>query len=171
MYKILQVVLLLLLLLSIILFTINGCSIFHASKAIEQPPIELTPGQQLTKIVQSTNWLVTLSIIGVGAGFFSFLNGNGNGIRIMGACFIVISLVLMVAKYAAWIAFLTMAGAVVLLGYTIIIKTKAIKEIIAGVQRVKDINVAIDDRKIVNETLQNTQSASTQAVVKDVKNK
>lgn len=149
---------------------LSGCSLFHSRpNEVVQPPIELTPGQQITEMVRSTNWLVTLSIIGVGAGFFSFLNGSSNGIKIMSSCFVVLSLVLGVAKYASWIALIAVIGAVTLLAYTILVKDKAVKEIVTGVQVIK--KRAVDSPKLISKTLAANQSSTTQELVKNVKRK
>ena len=80
-------VILILTLLGVLVFC-SGCSVFQ-KKPTEIPT--LTPRQQLTKTLESTNWLVTISIIGIGAAFFAFLNGSSKGLQAMATCFVVLS--------------------------------------------------------------------------------
>ena len=154
----------------IMLLSIQRCGFSFQRNAPQQELVPMTPTQQLQKAVAGTNWLVTLSILGVGAGFFSFLNGGTRGIQIMGACFVVLSLVLGVARYSAWIAFVAVIGAAALLAYTIFAKTKAVKEIVKGVQKFKDSYDAIDEDPVgdLKRSLAE-QSKSTQELVKEVK--
>lgn len=109
----------------------SGCS-------APKPNLPSGPGAELlVKTITKTNWLLTFSIIGVGAGFFGFLNGNSRGLSIMASCFVVLSLVLAIAQYAAWIAGVTMLGAVGLMAFTIITRKRALKEIVQTVEHTK----------------------------------
>lgn len=160
-------IVLLCLLFTLTIIFIDGC------KPVE-PQIITKPGSQLlVKIIEKNNWLVTLSILGVGAGFFAFLNGYKYSVQIMGACLVVLSIFIMLTEYAVWVAFLTMGTSVFLMGYTILIKHKALVEIVKGVQDVKkDISkIGPNDKNSVNMILSENQSSETKTVVANIKEK
>jgi len=148
--------------LALILFG-SGCSMFQPGTSTD--PIK--PGTELlVKTVLKTNWLMTVAIIGVGAGFFSFLNGNGKGLKIMAACFVILSLVLAISQYAAWIAGIAMVGAVALMIYTTVIRNKALTEIVKGGERIQIIDGKLSDTAINFRTVQrNIQSLTTKKLV------
>jgi hypothetical protein len=178
--------------LIITLLFLSGCQWF-AKKEI-QSAVEiskLTPTQQstvyITKTLSQTNWLITICLLGVGLGFFAFLSGNGMGLKIMASCAVVICGALILASAAAWIvvatkwiillAVISAAVALIALGYAIFIKGKALKEIVAGVEKIKDtigLDITIGREQLlegglINNVLANNQSPSTQAVVASIK--
>lgn len=154
----------LILLLFVGIFVLIGCQ-------PSQPEIITSPGSQLlVKTIVKSDWLVTVSIIGIGAAFFAFLNGYKNSINILAACLIVLGTYLMIAKYGVLIAVLAMIGSVSLLAYTIFIKHKALKEIIQGIQNVKRLDTP-EKKDDVNNTLSNSQTETTKEVVKKIKDK
>ena len=167
-------IVLLVLIVTAVLFTIAGCASLPVKPSA---PVALTPQQQLTQMVSGTNWLATLMILGVGAGFFAFLNGNSKGLQAMAACFVVLSLALGVARFSVWISASSMIGAVCLMAYTVLVKNKALKEVVKGVQTVRDnaaddskLGGAIDNlRTMIDNMLDKAQSATTKAVVKQTK--
>jgi hypothetical protein len=116
----------------ILIIGLTGCSGNQSTI-----PITTTGTGALLKTVANTNWLVTVAIIGIGAGFFSFLNGHSFGLKAMASCFVVLSVVLMITKYAVWIAGVTAVGGVVLLVYTILVRKKAAVEITGMIERLK----------------------------------
>ena len=161
--------------LIILMSPLSGCSILRPATSID--PIK--PGTELlVKTVLKTNWLMTVAIIGVGAGFFSFLNGNGKGLKIMSACFVVLSLVLAISQYAAWIAGIAMAGAVGLMIYTTVTRNRALTEIVKGGEEFRrDVNEnsLIDTGllPLIDKTFKNNhnffQSPATKKLVKYIK--
>ena len=156
------------LLLSVMLF-FNGCAILQPRTAGDKlANLPTTGTQAVFQTLKSNNWLFTLSIIGVGAGFFAFLNGSSKGLQFMAACFIVISLIIGVTKYSALIAAIVMIGTVGLMGYSMWIRKKAMKEVVQGVQEVR--SVTNDDTNLLN-ILSATQSKMTEKIVKIIKNK
>lgn len=139
-------------------------------------PIALTPQQQLTQMVSGTNWVVTLMLFGVGAGFFAFLNGNSKGLQAMAACFVVLSLALGIARYSLVISAITMIGAVCLMVYTVLVKNKALKEVVTGVQKIRedfrnDSGGAVLPlaKNIIDGILDKMESTSTKQAVKEIK--
>ncbi len=161
--------------LFILLALSSGCSLFQMSSADKIASLPETPQQQLFQTLAKTNWLFTLSIVGVGAGFFAFLNGSSKGLQFMAACFIVIILIIGLTRYSAWIAVTAMIGTVSLMLYSVLVKRKALREVIAGVQNLRDYPL---DGTINNELaadldgiLDTVQSKTTKALVKKVKGK
>ncbi len=155
-------------LLTVILF-LSSCAILQPKTAGDKlANLPTTGTQAMFQTLKGNNWLFTLSFIGVGAGFFAFLNGSSKGLQFMAACLLVLSLIIGITKYSAIIAAITMIGTVGLMGYSMWIRKKAIKEVVQGVQEVRSITS--DDTNLVN-ILSSTQSKMTEKIVKIIKNK
>ena len=150
---------------------LSGCSLFQMSGADKIASLPETPKQQMFQTLAKTNWLFTLSVVGVGAGFFAFLNGSSKGLQFMAACFVVISLIIGVTRYSAVIAVLSMIGTVCLMLYSILVKRKAFKEVVTGVQSIRRRFTEREDEQQILNALTLTQSKTTKAIVKAVKNK
>ncbi len=160
---------------------IGGCSLFQMSPADKIASLPETPQQQLFQTLAKTNWLFTLSVVGVGAGFFAFLNGSSKGLQFMAACFVVISLIIGLTRYSTVIAAISMIGIVCLMIYSVLVKNKALREVVQGVQGIRDAgslnghvtenNVDMDHSDVITSYLDNVQSKTTKAIVKAVKNK
>ncbi|KKL88677.1 hypothetical protein LCGC14_1922300 [marine sediment metagenome] len=132
---------------------------FISSGCTSVPPPITTPGTKLlTKIIVQNNWLLTISILGIGAGFFAFLNGNSKGISIMASCFVVMSVILMVAKFAIWLGVITLVGAIALMVYTVLIRNRALKEVVRGVQNYKNTTDSISLRGSLMEQTKQTKT-------------
>jgi phosphate/sulfate permease len=136
-------------------------------------PAALTPQQQLTEALSGTNWVTTLMLFGIGAGFFAFLNGNSKGLQAMAACFVVLSLALGIARFSLWISAASMAGAVCLMIYTVLVKNRALKEVVKGVQEIRT-NVqegtnSLDLPGLMDSFLKQWQSPTTEKIIKKIK--
>lgn len=156
-------------LLSVVLL-FAGCAMFQprtAGDSIAELPT--TGAQAVFQTLKSNNWLFTLSLVGVGAGFFAFLNGSSRGLQFMAACFVVISLIIGVTKYSTVIAIISMVGVVCLMAYSMLVKNKAIKEVVQGVQDVRG-NPSVEDDEGILSILAQAQSKTTEAIVKKIKN-
>lgn len=156
-------------------FVLSGCSLFQMSPADKIASLPETPQQQLFQTLAKTNWLFTLSVVGVGAGFFAFLNGSSKGLQFMAACFVVISLIIGLTRYSAWIAAAAMIGTVCLMIYSVLVKNKALREVVQGVQKIRDFpidsTVRNDLANVIVNSLGPTQSKTTKAIIKAVKGK
>lgn len=166
------------LLIAVILIIValnSGCSLFQMSDADKIASLPETPQQQLFQTLAKTNWLFTLSVLGVGAGFFAFLNGSSKGLQFMAACFVVISLIIGITRYSAVIAIISMIGTVCLMVYSVLVRNKAMREVVSGVQKIRDFpidpTVRNDLAGAVVNLLGSTQSKTTKAIVKAVKGK
>ena len=172
------IILMLCLILIIFLATISsGCSLLQMSPADKIAALPETPQQQLFQTIAKTNWLFTLSVLGVGAGFFAFLNGSSKGLQFMAACFVVISLIIGITRYSIVIAVLSMIGTVCLMVYSVLVKRKALREVIQGVELIRDDartdpdNVSTLSDYGIKSLLSDAQSKTTKAIVQAVKGK
>ena len=166
----------------------GGCSILQprANPGDALTNLPTTGTEAMFQTLKKANWLYTLSIIGVGAGFFAFLNGSSKGIQVMASCLVVLSLIIGMTKYSAVIAAIAMIGAVCLMIYSTLIKGKALREVIGGVQKIRETVIArrthkengltdtteqVPIKDLIDVRLGNTQSKTTKAIVKAVKEK
>ncbi len=130
-----------------------------------------TGSEAMFQVLKKQNWLLTLSVVGVGAGFYAFLNGSSKGIQVMASCFVVLSLIIGMTKYSAVIAAVAMIGAVCLMIYSTLVKGKAIREVVQGVQIARSCTGNRSDEKIMLDAIASRQSKTTKAIVKAVKGK
>ena len=128
-----------------------------------------TAAQQLFKAAKNSNWLVTISILGIAAGAFAFLNGSKIGLPCIGASCISLFMALAVARFSTWMAVFGLIGSLASVGISVLVKNKAVKEIVMGTQIVKDSQEI--NSSIVNDILVENQTKSTQKLVQSVKSK
>jgi len=161
--------------LLVVMATCSGCSILqprtNPGDALANLPT--TGTEAMFQTLKKANWLYTLSIIGVGAGFFAFLNGSSKGIQVMASCFVVLSLIIGMTKYSAVIAAIAMIGAVCLMIYSTLVKGKALREVVQGVQDLRYIEGQMNsaDSQDIAAIMSSVQSKTTEAIVKAVKGK
>ncbi len=143
---------------------VSGCALFQT-----KPDVSHTNPGPTVKVDGHVPWsILLLPIIGGVASLVAglFLPGFG---RIGGigaaASLATIAIILMIAKYANWIATGSLIGCMVLLVYIIFRKAKNIRELVATVEIIKErIPNQWDNIKAhIN------QSSSTQKVVKQIK--
>ncbi len=158
------------LLISCILF-LSGCAMFQPkSQESKLAKLPKTPTQQMFQTIAKTNWMFTLSIFGVGVGFFAFLNGSSKGLQLMAACLVVISLIIGLTRYSALIAGVSMVGTVGLLGYSMWVRKKAMTEVVQGVQEVRSrTDAGPTDDHVILAALASVQSKATKKIVKTIK--
>ncbi len=162
----------------LILMAVSSCAMLQprANPGDALADLPTTGPEAMFQTLKKANWLYTLSIIGIGAGFYAFLNGSGKGIHIMAACFVVLSVIIGVTRYSAIIAAISMLGAVALMIYSTLVKGKALREVVRGVEDVKladavrssDSTLGLTELGISNK-LAEYQSKTTEAIVKAVK--
>ncbi|MBE3101568.1 MAG: hypothetical protein IMZ47_04770 [Firmicutes bacterium] len=131
-----------------------------------------SPQEQLLHAAKGTNWLVALSILGIGAGVFAFVNGSKIGIPVVVACAVSLFMALAVARFAMWMAVFGMVGAVAAVAISVIVKNKALKDVICNVQDIKESAANGGSKKSIQEDIKMTltrQADSTKALVKKIK--
>lgn len=137
----------------------------------ERPNLEFKPNKppsgksMLAYTVYKTNWLVTLSIVGVAMFTFAFINGSKFGIPGIIACLAALVLSLGTIAYAKWMALFGCISGLILLTATIMLKQKAIRQIIIGAQNIKNRNNQ-DSYIKGSEILAKAQDKDVQRLVK-----
>ena len=147
------------------------CLPFWNNKPIQTDPV-LKPTEQLWNVVKKSNWLVTFSILGIAAGAFAFFNGSKMGLPAIGAGCVSLFMTLATARFATWMAICGMIGSCVAVIASILIKNKALKDIICNIQKIKDTakdNGNSISGNVIKETLLK-QEKSTQKLVQKIKN-
>ena len=149
----------------VLIIILSGC----AATPIVPEPLPDTAARVLTKFVLAPDMFFTLCIVGIMAGVFAFLNGQKIGIPLIITCFTGMCMKLAVVRFGFWIGLCGAIGSLTLLVYTIIIKDRALKEIITGVEDYRSVIIepnSIDDRL---NTAQ--KSKSTKKLVRKIKEK
>ncbi len=148
--------------LIVLAYVLAGCA------TVPPVPFPDTAEKVLTKFILAPDLFFTLTIIGVMAGVFAFLNGQKIGIPLIITCFVGLSMKLAVVRFGFWIGLLGAMGNIILLTYTILIKNRALREIVTGVEVFKK---RIPTSSIKNN-LENAQKhESTKSIVKKIKEK
>lgn len=163
---------------SLLIFTAlsGGCAVFQSggNPGSTLADLPTTGSEAMFQTLKKANWLFTIAALGFGAGFYAFLNGSNKGLQFMAACFVVISLIIGVTRYSAVIAVISLIGAVSLMVYSTLIKGKAMREIVQGVELARTIKLesheVYPENKIL-EAMSDMQSKTTKAIVKSVKGK
>lgn len=160
-----------------LLFLLGGCLIVltscHASERCpDRPPV--IP-DTVTKILYQTlyrmNWLVTLSIIGIAISVAAFVNGSKAALPIGMGSLAALGMTLATIRYAQWIAFCSFIAALLIFVATVLKKNIALKQIIVGVQKVKDYYATKEgiSRENTNNLLTAKQNKDTTKLVLNTK--
>jgi uncharacterized protein YceK len=159
-----------LLILLLVCLLLAGCysGLFPGKTDSGQGSGPQTPSDQMWQAVKKSNWMITVSILGVAVGTFALLNGSKVGLPAIVASCVSLFMSLAVARYAGWMAVCGLIGAVAACAVSILVKNKAFVEIIKGVQEVKN-KVTTISKDAVNDVLAGTQSKLTQNLVQKVK--
>lgn len=131
-------------------------------------PVEVPePGRQLWNAVKKSNWLVTLSILGIAAGVFALVNGSVKlGTASIASASVSLFMALAVARFALWMAVFGLIGSVIAALFSILVRRKALVEIIRGVQKYK--NQGIHTTALGVEL--DKQTSTTKRIVGNLKN-
>ena len=133
-----------------------------------------TPQEQLLNAAKGTNWLVAFSILGIGAGVFAFVNGSKIGIPVVVACAVSLFMALAVARFAMWMAVFGMVGACAAVAISVIIKNKALREVVTGVQSIKESAGSTKNKKNLQEDISTAllkQTNSTKKLISKIRAK
>jgi len=149
-----------------------GCSSWRGHHKPESTIIEApTPGVQLWETAKKSNWLVTMSILGIAAGVFALANGSAKlGTASIASASVSLFMTLAVSRFALWMAVFGLIGSVAATLFSILARRQALVDIIKGIQVYKDKNAHSISGLRVNETLANEQTPLTKKIVGDLKN-
>ena len=147
-----------------------GCSMFAGQAGESTITVPPTPGVQLWQAAKKSNWLVTLSILGIAAGVFALVNGSVKlGTASIASGSVSLFMALAVARFSMWMAVCGLIGSVMAALFSIFARRKALIEIIKGVQDFKDgYPEQTDIKQNLNSKLAR-QSNTTKKIVSDIK--
>lgn len=155
-----------------VILMVCGCSTwrgFMNDTGIKKPVTPPTPEESLWNAAKKSNWLVTLSVLGVAGGLFALANGSTKlGTSTMAASGVALFLALAVARYALWMAAFGLIGSVAAVLFSILARRRALVEIIKGVQRIKTEDNLGEYAK--RGILKEEQSKTTEKIVGNIKN-
>ena len=130
-----------LMLLGLLLMLMGGCHIPNMGS--ELPP--RTFEQTLLHAVDSTNWLITVCIVGIAISLAALVNGSKLAIGPLIGCLTALILDLAVIRYANVLAFIGLGGAVGVLGWIIYVKRRAFSEVVKTVEKIKPTVAGFQD--------------------------
>ena len=155
----------------ILILLIAGCACLGLPTKPTTPIIP-TPLEQLWNAAKQSNWLVSLSILGIAGGVFALMNGSKIGIPAAIASCVSLFMTLAVARFATWMAVCGIVGSVLACAASILLRKKALVEIIKGVQQVKHdagIGAGLASPTEIRNILKENQSKPTQKLVQKIK--
>lgn len=169
--------------LLIVVFNVAGCQsgngkifgIFGSGSSGDGPGGAIDDGKEsLFNAVKGSNWLVTFSILGMAAGVFALMNGSKIGISAIVASGASLFMALAVARFAAWMAVCGFIGAVAAVGVSILVKNRALKEVVGNVRDIKESAANGGSKKKICADIKNVlakQTKSTKKIVSKIKAK
>lgn len=144
-------------------FILSGCV-----STDSVPVVITTPTQKMLDVVAKTDWFGTFCLLSFFGGIVAIgLDQRKIGGAIVIAAIATICLGLAIHRFPLWLAIIGFTGSIIGAGYSILIKNKALIQIIKGVQNYKNI---IDSDVRIGKNL-SIQSDSTKRIVKKVKEK
>lgn len=167
-------------LMSLIVFsTMTGCATMRTMLGMKtasstvQNFIPSSPASQMWKVVAKTDWVVTLCLLGFAGGLFTFLNGKPKlGIAIMISCIGTLFLGLAVHRFPTWMAIFGFIGSIAGCAAALVMKHRAIIEVIKGGQEFKKEmkkNGSAKMAKVFIDKQVEKQSPTTQKLIKKIK--
>lgn len=128
------------------------------------------PADQLWQAAKKSNWLVTFSILGIAVGTFALVNGSVKlGTAAIASSSVALFAALAVARFALWMAAFGLIGSATAALFSILARRRALVEIITGVQKYKENNIAAPTKEALKGIL-NKQSKTTKKIVGNLKN-
>jgi len=150
---------------------VSGCSIFSGQKTDTEIVTPPTPGVQLWNAAKRSNWLVTISILGIAVGVFALVNGSVKlGTASIASASVSLFMTLAVARFAMWMAVFGLIGSIAAALFSIFVRRKALVEIIHGVQVAKKKSLRPSVPSLINKSLAKEQSITTKKIVNNIKN-
>jgi len=138
----------------------------------EQPPlnqIPLTPTENILKAMESTNWLVTIGILGIGISVFAMFQGWKQAVPTALGFITILVLALTVARWGIVIGF----GGLILLGgyvgYNFFVRGKALKEVVNTVTYLQGVSETNNSEQTKDTIKEKVQSPSTTKIVSGIK--
>ena len=135
---------------------------FH--KPESKPEVAPSPTVQLWKAAKNSNWLVTVSILGIAISTAAFVNGSKAALPIGMGSLAALGMTLATIRYSQWIALCSFVAAMLIFFATVLKKNTALKQIIIGVQELKSY-IGAGAKEIANRLLSENQNKDTTKLV------
>jgi len=161
-----------LILSGLLILALSGCALFQPADNWFKSKPEPTPTSstnQLWQTAKKSNWITTLAIPIIALGAVAAFNGMvklGMSAAIFGC--VNLFMALATARFAMWMAVFGLIGSVVTVAVSILVKNKALVEIIKGVQKYRNNKIEHDDLDV---RLAEAQEKTTQKLVQNIKTK
>ncbi len=138
-----------------------------------------TPKKRFEKAVKSVNWLIVLSIIGMAICSAAMINGSRWALGPLIGSGTSLCLSLVVSRYAEILALITllcMIGGIIFFIYTVVVKKKALREIVTTVEKIKPHLSESGVKEFFKnknnpDSAPSVQSATTEKIVAKIKEK
>jgi hypothetical protein len=153
---------------------VSGCAILQPKpKPVIPIKTLVKPTVQLWYAAKASNWLVTMSILGIAGGVFATLNGQKWGLAVVVSCSVSLFMSLAVARFAWWMAVCGLFGSVGICITSILSRKRALVQIIKGGEILKKNDAAygiVSAKAAFNNAQAEAQkSKSTQKIVQKIK--
>lgn len=134
-------------------------------------PINPVNPSVIVKTVLKHDWQQTICWLSIMGGMLAFFNGSTRGIKFIALGVVGLSVWYMQLVYAGWLAVIGLVGAIALVAYTLLVRSKALKETILGVQDLKERieGTAIQKRGGISQVLADRHSSTSAALIKNIK--
>jgi len=152
----------------VLLSLLPGCQAHAVSETI----IPATAWESTMKAVAKTNWFGTFCLLGFFGGIVAIgLDQRKIGGAVVIAAIATICLGLAIHRFPTWLAIIGFTSSIIAVAYSILIKNRALVEIIKGVQNYRNAPLHKADAAILDTELDPVQSKSTKKIVKQIKEK
>ncbi len=147
---------------------LSGCTGNTSPESIPTSPVDI-----MMKTVAATGWFTTFCLLS----FFGAVIAISLGQTKIGGAVIVASIAtvtfgLAIQRFPTWLAIIGFTGSVIGAGYSILIKNRALVEIVKGVERVKEeYDMYVSEGRIAEEFDSEQKHTSTKKIVRQVKAK
>jgi len=157
-----------------IVLSVSGCNSGWTWPGQKPKPTQITvpssPSEALWHVVRKSNWLVTLAIPIIALGAVAMFNGAGKlGMSAIIFGCVNLFMALATARFALWMGIFGLVGSGLAVAASILVKNKALVEIIKGVQACRKNKIEHDDIDL--QLKQAQKSLTTQKIVQNVKAK
>lgn len=149
----------------ILLFLLIGCATLGTTPTIDKIPA--SAWESTMNAVAKTNWFGTFCLLSFFGGVVAIgLDQRKIGGAVIIAAISTLCLGLAIHRFPTWLAIIGFASSIIAVGYSILIKNKALIEIINGIQWYRNTTIEHDD---LDYKLKRNQSKSTEKIVRQIK--
>lgn len=153
---------------AVMMLLLSGCQAHAVTTTIDKIPA--SAWESTMNAVAKTNWFGTFCLLSFFGGVVAIgLDQRKIGGAVIIAAISTLCLGLAVHRFPTWLAIIGFASSIIAVGYSILIKNKALVEIIRGVQNYRDEVGPLIAKPLDTELDQAQKSKSTKKIVKQIK--